>query len=338
MSTVDITLLSESAIEFQKDLATLPFAILRNILGVHGFNMMPNIQNKHVIAAFERKRGIAKPYSAGSVANSDLGKAVQRVLQLETAYASVKDNIQNYKTIGIGPDNLLGKNQSKVHPWNMLMLESIVRTFTEDVADALFAAARDENDLTPMGLFDGIDELISTDISAGLIAAAKGNYKVIDSIVKPTSESDVSAFSILLDFYRSAHPQLKAANTLLLVPVGTQEAYSDAYFNKFRSKPTMDEYNRTMLEGSNGKCRIVGSEFMGTGDRIILSVPGNIDFGMNTESDDQFVQVRTPYEDPNDVQFWIQAGYGLRIRSVHAKSFMINDGTPVASALSGDYS
>lgn len=337
--TVDITTLSESAIVYQKDLQTLPFAILRNILGVHGFNMMPNIQNKHVLSSFERKRGIAKPYAtAGTVENSDLGKAIQRTLEVFPAYASVKDNIKNYKTIAIGPDDLLGKNQSKKHPWELVMLQSVVRTFTEDIADALFAAERDEDDHSPMGLFDGIDAIIAADIAGGLIAVGKGNYVATEALVAPTSESDYACFTRLLEFYRAAHPQLKAVPTLLYVPVGIAEAYSDAYFNRFRQKPTMDEYNRTILEGTGGKCKIVGSEYMGTGDRIILSVPGNIDFGMNTESDDQFVQVRNPYEDPNFVQFWIQADYGLRIRSVHEKSFQVNDGTPAAAALSGDYS
>lgn len=338
MPTVDITSLAESAIIYQKDLQMLPFAILRNILGVHGFNMFPNVQNKHVLSAFERKRGIAKPYVADDTSNSDLGKAIQRSLEVHPAYASVKDNIRNYKTIAVGPDDLLGKNQSKKHPWEMVMLTSVIRTFTEDIADALFAGKYDTDDKSPTGCFDGIDELIDLDIAAGLIAAAKGNYEATSAIVKPTSESDIDAFKIMLEFYRAAHPRLKAENTILMVPIYIAEAYSDAYFNKFRNKPTIDEYNRTILEGSNGKCRIIGSEYMGSGNRMILTVPGNIDFGMNTESDDQFVQVRNPYEDPNYVQFWIQADYGMRIRSINQKMFMVNDGTPVASALSGDYS
>lgn len=335
---VDITSLAESAVIYQKDLKMLPFAILRNELGMHGFNLFPNVQNKHVMTAFERKRGIAKPYVAGDTENSDLGKAVQRILEVHTAYASVKDNIKNYKTVSIGPDDLLGKNQSKKHPWEMVMLTSVIRTFTEDILDALFAAEYDTDDKSPTGLFDGIDALIASDIADSLIAAAKGNYVATGSLAKPSSESDITAFASLLEFYRAAHPRLKAVPTILLVPVGVSEAYSDAYFNKFRNKPTVDEYNRTILEGSNGLCRIKASELMGTGDRIILTVPGNIDFGMNTESDDQFVQVRNPYEDPNYVQFWIQADYGLRIQSVNQKMFQVNDGTPVASALSGDYS
>ena len=75
-----------------------------------------------------------KPYdSSVAIAHSDVGKAQEMTLQVEKAYASVKDNIQNYKTIAVGPDVLLGKNKSKKHPWEMVMLTSIVRTFGEDI-------------------------------------------------------------------------------------------------------------------------------------------------------------------------------------------------------------
>ena len=109
-------------------------------------------------------------------------------------------------------------------------------------------------------------------------------------------------------------------------------------FNKFRSKPTTDEYGRFELYGSGGKCKLLRSNIMGTGQRIILTAPGNFDFGMDTLGDETFVQVRNPYEDPNLVQFWIQGKYGTRIRSIHEKVFQVNEGTPVGLQLSGDYS
>ena len=77
---------------------------------------------------------------------------------------------------------------------------------------------------------------------------------------------------------------------------------------------------------------------MGTGQRIVLTAPGNMDFGMDTLGDETFVQVRNIYEDPNYVQFWIQGKYGTRIRSINEKVFQVNDGASVGAQLSGDYS
>ena len=154
----------------------------------------------------------------------------------------------------------------------------------------------------------------------------------------PTDESDTDAFDILLDFFRSSHNLLRESDTILKVPVHISDAYDSAYFNKFRYKSIQDQWGRTILEGSNGRCKIVKCPEMGTGTRIILEVEKNSDFGMDTTSDAQFIQVRWVDQDPNIVQFWIQASFGTRIRTINKKSFRVNDGTPVALSLSGDYS
>jgi hypothetical protein len=59
---------------------------------------------------------------------------------------------------------------------------------------------------------------------------------------------------------------------------------------------------------------------------------------MDSLGDESFVQVRNPFEDPNYVQFWLQAKYGTRIRSIHEKVFQVNEGSAVGVQLSGDYS
>ena len=341
MTAIDITSLNESAIRYQKDLKMLPYAVMSEVLGAHGMNLLPGIQNKDIITNFLRKRGLARPYAVGlTVDNQDAGKAEESVLTVEKAYASVKDNINNYKKTVVGPDVLLGKNQSKEHPWQLIMLQTIVRTFGEDLLDALFPGERNLSDISPLGCFDGFDTIIDALITASKVKTANGNYFPTETIAKPSGETldtDTVAFNIILDFYQHAHKMLRQAESRLYLPFDLGDAYDMAYFNKFKFKPTMDNYGRSILEGSGGKCTIVRSAIMGTGQRIILTVPGNFDFGMNTLGDEDFIQVRNPYEDPNEIQFWIQGDYGCRIRSYHEKAFLVNDGSPVANALSGDY-
>lgn len=338
MPTVDISSLQETAIRRQNDLKMLPYAVLATVLGAHGINLVPGVQNKDVITSFYRKSGILKPYSTSKeLSNADVGKAEESTLEVFKSYASVKDNIQNYKTIAVGPDTLLGKNQSKKHPWEMVMLSSVIKTFGEDIIDALFPATRDIDDQTPTGAFNGFDTIIDTKVAEALISLTIGNLVNTGTLAAPVDEDDTDAADILLAFWRAAHPRLKEAKTNLLVPADIGDMYDDAYFNKFKHKPTVDEFNRTQLHGTGGRCTLVRSTAMGTGQRIILTVPGNLDFGMDTMSDTTFVKVRDPYEDPNLVQFWIQGDYGCRIREIHPKVFQVNEGVPVANALSGDY-
>lgn len=342
--TIDISTLAETAIKRQKDLKMLPYLVLSQTLGIHGINLYNGIQNKDVLTDFQRKSGIMKPYdSSVAISHGDVGKTQEMILAVEKAYASVKDNIQNYKNVAVGPDVLLGKNKSKAHPWQKTMLWAIVTTFGEDVLDALYPAVRDTADQTPQGAFDGYDTKIDAFITATLISEANKNLVntfdvVYTDFVAPVDLDDTEVADRLLAFYRAAHPSLKSTNTLLKVPAHIADWYDDAYHNKYKHKPILDEFGRTNLHGTGNKCKIVRSNHMGTGSRIILTVPGNFDFGMDSNSDAEFVQVRNPYIDPNLIQFWIQGDYGTRIRSIHPKMFQINEGTPVANALSGDYS
>lgn len=338
MAVVDISTLQESAIRYDSDLKMLPITTLSEELGKLGIALIPNVQYKDIRTYFERSGGIMAPYSAGTLNNSNLGKAIEAVLEVQDAYASVKDNIRSYKTTKIGPDQLLGKNTSKVHPWQKTMLWAIVSTFGEDLGDCLFGGTRNASGTTPKDLFNGFDTLLTTQVSAGNITVGKGNKYATGAITAPSDATDTDAFDQLRALYASAHPAMKRVNTIMMVNYDVHEAFQQAHFNKFKYAPKVDEYERTVLEGTGGKCKIVPSSFMGTGDRVILTIPGNFDFGMDSMKDQQFVQVRAPYEDPNYVQFWIQGSYGVRINSINKKTLIINDGTPIhTTSFAGDY-
>jgi hypothetical protein len=330
MAANDISSLTETAITHQRDLQYLPYASMAPVLGALGIRLYPGIQNKHSMTNYLRAAGIARPYAAGTIEESAVGKAEEKVLETHLAYANVKDNIQNYKTISIGPDQLLGKNQSKRHPWQMVMLTSVIRTFAEDVLDALFHAQRNTSTRTPLGLFNGYNKIIDDAISEGDVAEGNGNYYETGAI---TSDN---AYAKLLGMWRSADPLFRNARSIMIVPQNIADKYDDNYFDTYKYKPTLDNYGNTILDGTNGRCTIVRTPYQG-GSRVILTVPGNFHFGFDSMADQTFVQVRTPYEDPNYVQMWIQAAYGTRILNFHRKVFMVNEQSAAVTAYSGDF-
>lgn len=330
MAANDLTLLTESAKTYQRDLQLLPYATMAPVLGGLGISLYPGIQNKHVMTNFLRSAGIARPYVQGTVEDSQVGALEEKTLEIHLAYANVKDNINNYKTTVVGPDVLLGKNQSKQHPWQMLMLSSIIRTFSEDILDALFHGVRNTATRTPVGCFNGYNKIIDLGIAGGSIAANEGNYFATGAI------TSANAYEKLLAMYRSAHPMLKQGRSIMIVPYHIGEKYDDQYFDKYKYKPTLDNYGNTVLDGSNGQCTIIRTPYQG-GSRVILTVAGNFHFGFDSLADQTFVQVRNPYTDPNDVQFWIQAGYGTRIQSFNKKVFVVNDQATAVTAYSGDF-
>jgi hypothetical protein len=329
-SAVDISSLSESAIRYQKDLQMLPYATMAPVLGQLGITLYPGIQNKDVMTNFLRENGIAKPYVSGaSLIGSDIGKVEQKTLEIHLAFANVKDNIQNYKTVTVGPDVLLGKNQSKQHPWQVVMLSTIVKTFAEDVLDALYNAIRNTSTQTPMGLFNGYNKLIDDAITADEILIGKDN-KFSTGVL-----SSSNAYTQLEAMYKACHPMLRNRPSIMVMPYLIGDMYDADFFEEYKYKPVMDNFGRQFIQASNGLCQIVRTPYL-SGQRVYITVPGNFHFGMDSMADQNFVQVRSPYEDPNDVQFWIQAGYGTRIQSFHRKVFMVNDQNDSSVLWSGD--
>lgn len=341
MSVINISGLIEEARTYQPDLRALPYAILMDELNRLGI-ALKQVANIDVITNIERKGGLLRPYSPGmTVANgTEIAKLAQRELKVETAYLSLKDNIKNYQGAKVlnNPQAGTGINQTKEHPLNDLVTAQVVRTATEDVLDALFHAERDTTDLSPLGCFDGYFTIIDDEITAGTIAAANGNLVSTGAINPPADENDVTAINQLVAFVRSADRMLRRYPSLLYMTEKVYNAAIDALENKYKYKDVdLKGLQNYINEKAGAKLTIVVSDALGIGDMIVLTQPGNFDFGMNTFGDFDFVQVRQPYEDPNDIQFWLQADFGTRINSVHKKVFCLNDGTHTAGTFAGDY-
>lgn len=154
------------------------------------------------------------------------------------------------------------------------------------------------------------------------------------------AESNTKAFDNLIAWLRHVDPKMKNKPLILRITPNVLLEVQDALENKLAQKSIEfeDLLKHIQFRAGLSKLSIVSHYCMGTGNRIHLTTPDNFDFGMNTLSDVDFVQVRNIYEDPNFVQFWMQFGIGTRIVSLHKRVFMTNEGTPIANSLSGDYS
>lgn len=333
--------LNRTAEQYNPVLQVLPYMLLDPVLSELAINLL-EVAYKDTKVTFLRKGNISKPYAGGVIDYEDLGKPIERSLTVLPAYAALKDHIMNYKSkliTGNVPMATKVDNKTKKHPYEFLVLEEKVKTVAEDIISALFFAERDEADKSPMGMFDGFGTHIANDVLSGEISVAKGNQYKTGSIIAPTSGSDTAAYDKLVAFIRAAHPALRK-NAVLYISNKTLFHCQDALGNKISGKDVLEfEVFLRHLRGSTFTpgLNIASSEALGSGDQLILSVPRNLDFGMNTKGDEQFVQVRNPFEDPNIVQFWTQWDAGTRISNIHPKAFLINDGVQVSTELSGDY-
>lgn len=341
-NVVNIAALQREAKTYEALLQTLPFTTLMEPLTKLGIGLV-DVKDKNVLVAFERKGGLTRPYAAGNPTDNpnvgEIGKVKERELAVEKCVLPFYENIDNYKGYTVVTGQMPVDNKEKKHPLERMILEEVVKTVTEDCIDAMFHAKRDTSDLTPMGMFDGLNEMIDAEIVTGEIAAAKGNYKATGTISLPASTSDTDAIDQVVDFVRAGHAKLKK-NAILAIDPETLYFAIKALENKTINHSLVNfeallNYVRSICLAPT--LQIVSDECLGTGGRLIMYSPGNLEFGMKTQTDKDFVQVRNPYSDPNWVQFWCQFEAGTRIRSIHEKSFIVNDQTNTAVELSGDY-
>jgi len=344
---INIDDLTRAAKHYDPVLKTLPFMQLEPVLTALGIRFLEVKDGDNIEVNFERKGGIVKPYAVSTsdqdADQSEVGKFVEMALTPKKAYCALKDHIDNYETVKVlgnaGEDI---DQQKKNHPLEKLILESKIRTVGEDLVDALFHSERDTTDESPMGISDGFYTIQTARVAAGDISEAKGNLRVIGSLAAPDAgdEETFVAYANMVAWLRSQHPILKKNAVNLYMPTGIMLNVKDAASNKYRridrvSGPVLQELLRedTLIKNLN----IVTDACLGTGTRVFLTAPGNLDYGMTKKSDKQFVQIRTPYKDPNWVQFWMQFKLGQRIRVLHEKMFCMSEGTVESLSLSGDY-
>ncbi len=343
MTAVNVVSLQRAAEKYQKDFMVLPYAMLIPTLRELKLNML-EVDNKDIVIVKERAGGAARPYVAGGTVGyqAEVSKLLERELQTQTAYAAIKDNITNYKTKRVLYDATKDKvnNKTKQHPLERDIIGDNIITVGEDIIDSLFHATYDVADQTPQGMANGYNTIIDTLVAAGAITTGKGNLVNCGSLAAPSDASDLTAFNSLKAWLRNIDHKWRNKQVVLYIPYDSLYHVKDALENKKTSYKDVSFANvLTQLREDCGipNLQIVSHYALGTGDRLILTEPGNLDLGMNSFSDTGFVQVRNPYEDANEVQFWMQFDIGMRIKKLNKRGFMISDGSVTANSLSGDY-
>lgn len=342
MTAINIASLQRAAETYQKDFILLPYALLIPVLQELKISML-EVNNKDIVIVKERAGGAARPYVAGSGNYvNEISKLIERELQTYTAVAPIKDNILNYKSKHVLFDAAKQKinNQSKQHPLERDIIADVITTVGEDIIDCLFHAVRNVADQTPQGMANGYFTLADASIVAGDISLAKGNLVECDSLAAPSGATDLTAFNSLKEWLRNVDQKWRQKPAVLYIPYNSLINVKDALENKKVSyKDVTFASLLTQLQEDAGipNLQIVSHYCLGIGDRLMLTEPGNLDLGMNTFSDAGYVQVRNPFTDPNEVQFWNQFEIGMRIKNLNKRGFMISDGSVVANELSGDY-
>lgn len=342
---IDVSKLQEAGVIYDKALRSLPFLTLEALAKKLGFNVM-DLQGEHALINERRRAGGTQSYIAGKTLNYQtalLGYEPSKIKPLDVVFVT-KENSKKYDdnellVVGGVPVD----NKTKRLPLENRVLFALVRSHIEDIASSVFSSERDNASTSPSGAMDGIFTHIDKLVVIGDINAARGNYAPSGAFTAPTDETDYSAYENLVDWIGGSNNFLRSdahGVTQLLCAESVLTAARAGLRNKLRSHdyPNMIRLQECLREDAMCPNLILSTDSsLGIGSRLILQKVGNIDIAFNTQAAQKFVQVRDIYEDPNEWQFWLQAGYDTRIRDWHEKTFRTNEQINTAIDLSGDY-
>lgn len=319
------------------DIITSPVLLNADIFAELGIKVLTGVEYRNSIMVFNRKGGTARAYKAGNRINSSLGYMEERKLEVHLSWNRYPDNIQNYREKE--PFSVLGTNGTYEAPNSEFAIREIGKAYSEDVMSNLFFGNRALGDDNALGLYDGFNTLINAEMNAGKIAASNHNFKEIEPIVEQTSGDEAENWKIFQSFYASWHPNLKAAELVyVLCSPETKMLIVDGYLQKYTGMQSPDAANDTFRFFNMPRVKLVAHPIVGQGDRLIATVPNNLEFGCDTLNDWNKVYVQRNYDDANEIVYQVQSAQGCRIRQITADKFCVSSGTNTPlDALNGDY-
>lgn len=335
---LDLEKLKRYAKEYDPVLRTLPYFTFQEFAAAMKLNVI-EIDNEDVIVNARRKAGNTGPYKAGAEINypNEIGKLVEMSIKPELTVSRLKDNILNYqdkKILSNAGERV--DHTVKKHPLEKFVIDNHITSHSEDVTFSAFFAERNDGVFSPMSSFTGFFPWIDHFKASKDITMA--NRNLVRTGVFGGGDG-VNDYDRLINFLRAAHPFLRRKAILYYsneIELICKEAYRQKV-NAF-ARPTSEDFWKAVKDDAKFPgLEPITHEAYGTGQALILIRPGMMDFGVNTKKATSFVQVRDIFEDPNEVQFWLQAGYGTRFQDIHSKVFQVNEFTNEGVDLAGDY-
>ena len=165
----------------------------------------------------------------------------------------------------------------------------VVALLSKKVGEKLYAnlwkAVRNDNGTKTSELFNGLDTITATELTAGNLSVEKGNYMAINAI------DSTNAVDVLKTICKTADPFLtEGEHSKLFVPRHVLFDYCENYKNVTGATPYNKEYNQYYVEGFEN-VSIVAMANKQDSPFIHLTTKQNVLIGVNLTGEEEEVEV-----------------------------------------------
>ncbi len=318
---IDITQVTAVKNIIERDIIEAASIVNDSIFDTLKIDVLRGIENKDTIFVYEKAAKIAAAYTPGDELDAKLGAVQERILEVRPVWTRIPDNLENYREKE--PFSIEGLNDGGVqakHTERQLRLAG--KEFGEQVKLNLFHGDRSLGKEAKYGLYDGFLKKMADDITAGNISEAKGNYIVgIDMSGTPEDKYDG-----IVEFYSKLDPRLQGAEEVLFyVSMKTRLAAVQGYLTKYTGLQNVSVNTEGYRFVEMPNVALVGVYILGTGDGIIASVPNNLQYGTDIDTDSPHVNVMQDPRDAKIIIIQIDQACGTRIKAVSSDAFAMTD-------------
>ena len=301
------------------------------------------VQFQSVKTIMLRKGHTTERKVVGEELNNTIGYMVERKCVARLAWNHYVDNKDKYVELAIVDAN---DNTKFNYPLSELAMTAALANYGEDLFDCLWHGddTIDKKDKTNpkwyLHLYTGFITYLANDVAMGLINADNGNLVTIGAIDAPANKDDADAFNQFVAFRDKWHSNLQnAPEVLVYCTEATGYNIARAYANANGGHMFVN-YN---ADGSFKfpewrNITVVPESSLGIGDKLIASVPFNLEYEVDSLNSKSFISVREGSDkDHMDITYQVQSIQGTRVLNINASYFCMTTGSLVPKAIAGDY-
>lgn len=271
----------EAAHKYRKELLKLPLLGCKDTLDF--MTGRPGVRYKESVGTVGLDAQFA-PYKPDAKSAADLNLSFRT---LETFLGSVVKEFEPnsaYRTL-LHQGSTKGNGQAST-PTAREVLGLIGKSLSYHLNNAIWSAVRNDNGNTTAELFNGFDTITQTEITAGKIAAAEGNYvKLTDDI---TTEN---ACDIIKDVLFHLDPFLRSQELFMYCSQDIYDKYSESFQRTHGGLIYNTQYQQNVVEGSQGRLKLVPLANKTDSKFIHISTKRNMLYGYDNMSDIESIEV-----------------------------------------------
>lgn len=193
----------------------------------------------------------------------------------------------------------------------------MMNKISNGLAKSIFGAVRKTGGKKTNELFDGIDTITATEITAGKISVDLGNLYELATVIDKTNAVDV-----LKAIYQRASDELQDKEVKMYLSKDIYNCYTEDYKATTGAIPYNTQYKQTFLEGSDNNCMLTPLVCKKSSPFIHLSTKQNMLLGCNQVGDYEKIEVRRG-DNAFKLQFICTMFFGTQMESLDKTNLLV---------------